>query len=85
MKEHGEKVLELLANDWFEAIKEGKNEPSSFVISPFSAVQKQVKRILKQQLPTRIDIERTKLINGSINPLVLFILFKVKRLKRCIL
>ena len=39
VKEHGEKVLELLANDWFEAIKEGKNEPSSFVISPFSAVQ----------------------------------------------
>lgn len=61
VKEHGEKVLELLANDWFEAIKEGKNEPSSFVISPFSAVQKQVKRILKQQLPTRIDIERTKI------------------------
>ncbi|MGO4092002.1 AAA domain-containing protein, partial [Staphylococcus aureus] len=38
-----------------------KNEPSSFVISPFSAVQQQIKRMLKQQLPTRIDIERTKI------------------------
>ena len=34
VKEHGEKVVGLLADDWIEAIKEG-NEPSSFVISPF--------------------------------------------------
>ncbi|SCU06334.1 Superfamily I DNA/RNA helicase protein [Staphylococcus aureus] len=61
VKEHGEKVVGLLADDWIEAIKEGKNEPSSFVISPFSAVQQQIKRMLKQQLPTRIDIERTKI------------------------
>lgn len=27
----------------------------------FSAVQQQIKRMLKQQLPTRIDIERTKI------------------------
>ena len=53
--------MELLANDWFEAIKEGKNEPSSFCNITIFSSTKQVKRILKQQLPTRIDIERTKI------------------------
>ncbi|MRV87438.1 ATPase, partial [Staphylococcus aureus] len=61
LNEHVDKVVGLLADDWIEAIKEGKNEPSSFVIAPFSAVQQQIKRMLKQQLPTRIDIERTKI------------------------
>ena len=50
VKEHGEKVTELLANDWREALKEGKNETSSFVISPFSAVQMRVKSLVKQKV-----------------------------------
>lgn len=58
VKEHGEKVTELLANDWREALKEGKNETSSFVISPFSAVQMRVKSLVKQKLPEMLDMDK---------------------------
>ena len=48
VKEHGNKVVELLVNDWKEAQSNNKNEPSSFVISPFSAVQQRVKALAKK-------------------------------------
>lgn len=66
VKEHGEKVFELLVNDWNEALKANQIEPSSFVISPFSAVQQQIKRIVKSQLPNKINVERDK-INSWVN------------------
>ncbi|MCG7338849.1 DNA2/NAM7 family helicase [Staphylococcus sp. ACRSN] len=69
VKEHGEKVLELLANDWNEAIKNGEMEPNSFVISPFSAVQNQIKQLVKSRLPHKTNIERgtiSRWVNKSI-------------------
>src|SRR5699024_1076345 len=46
--------------------KANQIEPSSFVISPFSAVQQQIKRIVKSQLPNKINVERDK-INSWVN------------------
>ncbi len=66
VKEQGEKVFELLANDWHEAINDGQIEPSSIVISPFSAVQQQIKFLVKSQLSTKINVDR-KIINRWIN------------------
>ncbi|PTU87980.1 ATPase [Staphylococcus pasteuri] len=61
VKEHGNKVVELLVNDWKEAQSNNKNEPSSFVISPFSAVQQRVKALAKKELPKNLNIEKSKI------------------------
>lgn len=66
VKEQGEKVFELLANDWHEAIKDGQIEPSSIVISPFAAVQQQIKTLVKSKLSTKINVDR-EIINRWIN------------------
>lgn len=69
VKEHGEKVVDLLAKDWEEALKDGNVEPSSFVISPFSAVQSKIKGLAKSKLPGMIDVDSEKIkkwINKSI-------------------
>ncbi|PHK50110.1 DEAD/DEAH box helicase [Staphylococcus edaphicus] len=66
VKEHGEKLLELVVNDWNKAIKANQIEPNSFVISPFSAVQQQIRRLVKSQLPTKINVERER-INNWVN------------------
>lgn len=69
VKEHGEKVLELLANDWNEAIKKGQSEPNAFVISPFSAVQNQIKQLVKSRLPHKTNIEQgtiSRWVNKSV-------------------
>ena len=62
LKNMVKKVLELLVNDWNEAIKNGEMEPNAFVISPFSAVQNQIKQLVKSRLPHKTNIER-----GTIN------------------
>lgn len=66
VKEQGEKIFELLVNDWHESIKYGDIEPSSIVISPFAAVQKQIKTLVKSQLSTKINVDR-EIINKWIN------------------
>lgn len=50
VKEHGERVMELLINDWKEAVENGKNEPSVFVISPFTEVQARIKSLTRSKL-----------------------------------
>ncbi|WP_301420921.1 DEAD/DEAH box helicase [Mammaliicoccus lentus] len=50
VKEHGERVVELLINDWKEAVENGKNEPSVFVISPFTEVQARIKSLTRSKL-----------------------------------
>ncbi|MEJ7534097.1 DEAD/DEAH box helicase [Staphylococcus hominis] len=62
VKVHGEKIIELLVNDWREALNKGENEPSSFVISPFSAVQMRIKSLVKQKLPKMLDMDK-RMIN----------------------
>ncbi len=66
VKEQGEKVFALLVNDWHRAIKDGEIESSSIVISPFAAVQKQIKTLVKSQLSTKINVDR-EIINKWIN------------------
>lgn len=66
VKEQGEKVFELLVNDWYESIKDGEIEPSSIVISPFAAVQQQIKTLVKSQLSTKINVDR-EIINKWLN------------------
>lgn len=62
VKAHGEKIIELLVNDWREALNKGENEPSSFVISPFSTVQMRIKSLVKQKLPKMLDMDK-RMIN----------------------
>ncbi|MFB2003660.1 DEAD/DEAH box helicase [Staphylococcus aureus] len=61
VKEQGIKVVELLINDWKEALNNNENEPSSFVISPFSVVQQRVKALAKKELPKCLNIEKSKI------------------------
>ena len=69
VKEQGEEVVDLLIIDWNEAIKNGKQEPSVFVISPFLEVQVKINSLAKRNLKNRFkeDTERIdKWVNKSI-------------------
>lgn len=62
VKEQGDKVIELLINDWRQAKEKGEYEPSVFVISPFTEVQRQIKNSARNRLVNSIDDERKKII-----------------------
>lgn len=69
VKEHGERVVDLLINDWKEAVERGEYEPSVFVISPFTEVQSRIKSLTRSKLYSIYDNDKEKVrkwVNKSI-------------------
>ncbi len=69
VKEHGERVVDLLINDWKEAVERGEYEPSVFVISPFTEVQSRIKNLTRSKLYSIYNNDKEKIrkwVNKSI-------------------
>ncbi|MFU1769797.1 DEAD/DEAH box helicase [Mammaliicoccus sciuri] len=69
VKEHGERVVELLINDWKVAVERGEYEPSVFVISPFTEVQSRIKSLTRSKLYSIYNNDKEKIrkwVNKSI-------------------
>lgn len=82
VKEQGDKVIALLKNDWKQSIENGENEPSVYVISPFTEVKKQIQLLARRELIQTVSDDTKKVSDWIKNSIGTVHTFQGKEAKK---